>query len=482
MMKKIIRIIPLIIFLSSVEAFYAQCTGINAGTPSSSSTCYDFDAVTPISSSSPCAGAGHGGSGSVRIVRFCTNSTAECLVFSTSGLNSSDGVAYSIYSSCTGSGSLSGYVAGSASCDGNTSTSTYTTSGVTLSPNTCYYLRIWTKNAPTSSASTCIYTQTPPQDACAGAIPIDATPSPSDNYCTTPGPTANTPTITPSNLCAGSLENTAWYSFTVQNTADVVLTIGNIVCSGGGAGFQIGFFTGSCGSLTNFGCTSGSGGTVTVTITGATAGQTIYVAIDGNAGANCTFDISATNTVPLPVKLTHFDALYNKHSNNVDINWITESEINNDYFTIEKSVDGKNFEVVGIVDGAGNTSSVKSYQAIDEKPIIGTSYYRLKQTDFDGQFEYSNLVPVKIEGTITNPTVYPNPVTNDGILEFNASAASSTTITIYDVSGRIAYSNQLQTNKGFNHLILPTSALSNGMYFIHLNNGVESTNLKFIKE
>lgn len=481
-MKRILQILSLILFISFSDSLIAQCTGINAGTPNSTSSCTDFDAVTPISGSSPCTGAGHGGSGSVRIIRFCTNASAECLVFTTSGLSASDGIAYSVYTTCTGSGSLSGYVSGSASCDGNTSTSTYTTSGVTLAANTCYYLRVWTKNAPTSSASTCIYTQTPPQDACSGAVPIDATPSPSDNYCTTPGPTANTPTITPSDLCAGSLENTAWYSFTLQNTGDVVLTIANIVCSGGGAGFQIGYFTGSCGSLSNFGCTSGSGGTVTVTITGGTAGQTIYVAIDGNAGANCTFDISATNTVPLPIELLDFNANYNEDSKNVLLDWTTISEINNDYFTIEKSIDGENFEVVGIVDGAGNSSELKSYNTLDKNPISGTSYYRLKQTDFDGKFEYSDLVPVKIEEVISNPTVYPNPITNNGVLEFNTNSTNVTVVTIYDVSGRIVMNNKHTTNKGINKVQLATSELTNGMYFINIQNGNNKTNLKFIKE
>ncbi|MCW8897171.1 MAG: T9SS type A sorting domain-containing protein [Flavobacteriales bacterium] len=481
-MKRILQILSLIIFISFSDSLIAQCTGINAGTPNSTSSCTDFDAVTPISGSSPCAGPGHGGSGSVRIIRFCTNSTAECLVFSTSGLNASDGIVYSIYSTCTGSGSLSGYVSGSASCDGNTSTSTYTTSGVTLAANTCYYLRVWTKNAPSSSASTCIYTQTPPQDACSGAVPIDATPSPSDNYCTTPGPTANTPTITPGNLCAGSLENTAWYSFTLQNTGDVVLTIANIICSGGGAGFQIGYFTGSCGSLSNFGCTSGSGGTVTVTITGGTAGQTIYVAIDGNAGANCTFDISATNTVPLPIELLDFNAFYSEETKNVLLDWTTISEINNDYFTIEKSIDGENFEVVSIIDGAGNSSELKSYNALDKNPISGTSYYRLKQTDFDGKYEYSDLIPVRIEEVISNPTIYPNPITNNGVLEFSTNSTEVTVVTVYDVSGRAVLSNQHFTNKGINKIQLETSELTNGMYFIGLKNGNSKTNLKFIKE
>lgn len=278
-----------------------------------------------------------------------------------------------------------------------------------------------------------------------------------------------------------SSTNTFCYSFQATATSvdfNVIIT-SNCGSTGNVTGLSWSLYNATCGGTIQTGTLS------SLTFTGLTVGNdyvfcyTFTVPSTCTHSQHCPYFVGAT---VLPVKLLNFNANYNAKNAQVELDWKTVTEINNDYFTIEKSVDGENFEVVGIVDGAGNTSSIKSYQAIDEKPIIGTSYYRLKQTDFDGQFEYSNLVPVKIEGTITNPTVYPNPVTNDGILEFTASAASSTTITIYDVSGRIAYSNQLQTNKGFNHLILPTSALSNGMYFIHLNNGVESTNLKFIKE
>lgn len=95
-MKKIAQLLFLILFMSFSDSLIASCTGINAGTPSSTQTCYGFGSVTPLSGSSPCAGPGHGGSGQVRIVRFCTNSTASCIVFSTSGLTATDGISYAI--------------------------------------------------------------------------------------------------------------------------------------------------------------------------------------------------------------------------------------------------------------------------------------------------------------------------------------------------------------------------------------------------
>ena len=207
---------------------------------------------------------------------------------------------------------------------------------------------------------------------------------------------------------------------------------------------------------------------------------------DGEFGAwnniGCTVDALALISGVLPVTLSHFDAKYNSKTSVVELVWITSSEINNDFFTIEKSIDGETFEVVGIVKGAGNSSEIKSYNSLDKSPYIGTSYYRLKQTDFDGSFEYSDLVPVDVEGDISNPTIYPNPITNNGVLEFSTNSTEVTVVTIYDVSGRIILSNQHTTNKGINKIQLETTALTNGMYFISLKIGNNKTNLKFIKE
>ena len=353
-----------------------------------------------------------------------------------------------------------------------------------LTVGVTYYVQIsYASGGPCGNLDICFYAcDTPTEDACAGAVAIGPTPQSLDNFCTTPGPTANSPTITPANLCAGSLENTAWYSFTVLNTADVIMTIDNIVCTGGGAGFQIGFFTGPCGNLNNFGCVSGAGGTVTVTITGLTAGQVVTVAIDGNAGANCTYDISVTNTLPLPIDLMSFDAQYIEASALIDLTWITASETNNDFFTVERSKDGETFEVVGIVDGAGNSTMVNGYELADDNPYKGTSYYRLAQTDFDGTTEYSKLVAVKIDAGFGNLNVFPNPIEGVGYLTFNSNVDAISILVIYDVSGRKIISQEINTIKGDNEIMLPTSNLPEGMYFLTVGNDNETSNIKFIKD
>jgi len=113
----------------------------------------------------------------------------------------------------------------------------------------------------------------------------------------------------------------------------------------------------------------------------------------------------------LPIKLTSFNATYT--SRLVNFMWQTASEINNDYFTIERSADGLNWEWVNDINGAGNSSELLDYNAIDENPYPRMSYYRLKQTDFDGQFEYSNTIAVAMKNDSDEEVlVFPNPTFN----------------------------------------------------------------------
>lgn len=110
----------------------------------------------------------------------------------------------------------------------------------------------------------------------------------------------------------------------------------------------------------------------------------------------------------LPVELVDFSATL--INNEVVLNWITASELNNDFFTVERSSGGEVFTSMGQVNGRGTTNQAHSYNLIDTHPLNGRSYYRLKQTDFDGSFSYSKIVSVVYEGSSTAALmVYPNP-------------------------------------------------------------------------
>jgi|GEM_PF-1034148 len=108
----------------------------------------------------------------------------------------------------------------------------------------------------------------------------------------------------------------------------------------------------------------------------------------------------------LPIVLLQFDARINR--NNVDVNWTTASELNNDFFTVEKSMDGNEWTTAGIIDGAGNSTIARTYFYSDRNPFPGISYYRLKQTDFDGKTSYSSTVSVNMHD-VNDIVVFPNP-------------------------------------------------------------------------
>lgn len=108
-----------------------------------------------------------------------------------------------------------------------------------------------------------------------------------------------------------------------------------------------------------------------------------------SSGSTCPSCTSA-----LPIELLKFDA--KRKERFVDLIWETASEKNNNFFTVERSIDGLFFTPIGNLSGAGNSSYTKKYKLIDSSPVLDKiSYYRLKQTDFDGTYTYSDIVSVK---------------------------------------------------------------------------------------
>ncbi|MDG1475829.1 MAG: T9SS type A sorting domain-containing protein [Vicingaceae bacterium] len=153
-------------------------------------------------------------------------------------------------------------------------------------------------------------------------------------------------------------------------------------------------------------------------------------------------DVSVALATPLPVKLTYFDA--NCQNDNPKLSWVTSSEINNDYFTIEKSDDAVNFEAIATVEGNGNSSIINNYTWTDDSPINGTIYYRLKQTDFNGAFEYLGIRTVTCEQA-TDISIYPNPFENSFTVQLSDNTTYPITIEVIDYLGRKVYEQQVET-------------------------------------
>ena len=190
---------------------------------------------------------------------------------------------------------------------------------------------------------------------------------------------------------------------------------------------------------------------------------------------------STVCSVPAPVELLSFTGKCSGKENLLE--WVTASESNSDYFTLERSKDGSAFSSIGTVKSAGNSSAIKNYSFTDTDPLQGKSYYRLSQTDFDGRKE--TFAPIAVscgEENNFNVTVNSNPVA-DGTINLSISAAEGENILLVltDVLGREIYSKAIVSVSG-NFLIAvnPEQKLAQGMYLITASSKDEFISRKII--
>jgi hypothetical protein len=141
----------------------------------------------------------------------------------------------------------------------------------------------------------------------------------------------------------------------------------------------------------------------------------------------------------LPIELIEFKAIQQNHE--VLLNWVTASEINNNYFTIEKSRNGENWESVQQISGAGNSVSTTYYSALDTSPFNGISYYRLKQTDFNGQYSYSEMVAVYFEPEEYELSIYPNPTSRKLFIKGKSQTVEN--VGIYNSIGQLLFTKSI---------------------------------------
>jgi hypothetical protein len=171
------------------------------------------------------------------------------------------------------------------------------------------------------------------------------------------------------------------------------------------------------------------------------------------------------NSTPLPIEVYTFDVKYNNKK--VYINWETASEVNNDYFTVERSKDGLYWNELNTIKGAGNSSSILNYNTTDYSPLYGISYYRLKQTDFDGKYEYSKIRSVNLEMT-DNLEMYPNPTNNQ--VTIIGSQSELKQVKIYNTLGQDVTVLTNVISAGNSKMVIDLSNLSIGMYYIKTKN------------
>lgn len=189
---------------------------------------------------------------------------------------------------------------------------------------------------------------------------------------------------------------------------------------------------------------------------------------------------STTSTNVLPVELISFTA--NAQEQTVQLVWETASEIDNDYFAVQRSVDGVNFKKIGEVAGNGNTVEVIRYEFVDQIPVSGISYYQLKQVDFNGVFEYSDKISVEWISTgfvagFVEVNLYPNPAPQ-GQAKLKVTGLrphSTVTFKLLDMFGKPYMQQVIETDQlsqqGF--MIQPRTHLATGVYVVSVQQGSE---------
>lgn len=192
------------------------------------------------------------------------------------------------------------------------------------------------------------------------------------------------------------------------------------------------------------------------------------------------FDITEDNSA-LPVIFAG-DITAQLVQKSVIVSWATASEINNEYFAVERSIDGKSFYPIGRVESQGNSIAGNKYNYTDRSPVAGLNYYRIKQVDADGSYAYSNTAFVNVTNVAGNSfQIYPNPVTTKLTLALT-NAGDHLQATLYTVSGALVMHTQgtlADVNAGINRQL---QTLQSGVYIIGLTDGQKHYTLKFIKQ
>lgn len=189
-------------------------------------------------------------------------------------------------------------------------------------------------------------------------------------------------------------------------------------------------------------------------------GNNVWEGGDGDITGPGVLDENSSNGV-LPIELISFNA--NLNGEVVEILWATASETNNEFYTLERSDDGVNWDIIGEVDGAGNSSERLDYNFTDFDPTPGLSYYRLKQTDYDGKLEYFAPVVVLYEPDNLFK-VFPNP-TVDVIQLTTSSDLKNARILIKDLGGKLKISNVAYSP---HQASVDLTALPTGVYILEI--------------
>lgn len=209
--------------------------------------------------------------------------------------------------------------------------------------------------------------------------------------------------------------------------------------------------------------------------TGLANGNNYYIEVTSSSplDSEITNFFTIDNSIPLPINLINFDAKTTISGN--QLNWKTSDEKNFSHFEIERSSEGAVFDTIGKLVAIGNSSELNEYQFIDNNLKTNNNYYRLKQIDLDGKFDYSKILFVKTNAE-SNQIVYPNPAID--YVSIENMDGKIMTIRLIDNFGRAVISQVTSTES---IIKLPINDLKPGSYFIQIENQNQMISQKIIK-
>jgi hypothetical protein len=351
-----------------------------------------------------------------------------------------------------------------------------------------------------------LYVGDPASNGLSG-IPKDGT-SVIDGY--NPVLTANDPGVF--SLAAHKVENTTWYQFTtppnptdcgqpVASPLRVDIILRDLSCARNSVNISSNMqgrifpFT-VCGTATQASTVATTNtlspwaNNATLSATGLAYNTTYVLVIDGINGNDCRFKLETQTFINgthqptnpctiLPITIKDFIVLP-EFDGTVSLKWSTYSERNNDFFTIERSTDGVNYVEIHKQVGAGNSTSELNYGAVDFLPEPGLNYYRLKQTDFDGNFEYFEPVAVNVIPAMLNMTLIPNPTSRDASVLLSSRSRQHVSIEVIDLTGKQLYHTADFINEGNTSFTMPSETWNSGTYIVRVITDKETLTEKLI--
>jgi hypothetical protein len=463
-----------ILFIFTLPVFASAQTGVDCATAiplTLDGVCRNYSTSSAVGSSVVCTS--YTGTSPVTYFSFTTNSTPDKVLIDVTAPGGGP-CEVALYSS----GCSTMYSSGSMCFDDGKGLWSFGYN-FPIQANTTYKLRI--KTASAGSITLCAKNYTPLNNTCNGATSIGTNLLFDNNACNSPS------SLTPSLLCAYTLENTAFYQFYVASDGFCVVNISSINCDNGNGnnsnGFQAGFFEGSCSSLNYLGCDSNSNAAANsflqFTTPSLTAGTKVILAIDGIQGSNCSYNISGINIMNvLSADLESFNG-WESGSANL-LKWTILHETEGGSYLVERSQNGKDFYPIGRLKSQVGKSRT-SYSFEDRGPMK-ISYYRIRQEGGDGKISLSPIIVLKRKEILELEVNIINPVINNSLdIMMHAVQKGQLSYAISSISGQTLSTGVVNCVDGTVHLQKDISSFAKGKYFVSVFNNQQRLTRSFVK-